>query len=136
MSGRPRGCPGVFGNPPGCPGGLPYVQERSKGYLECMGMVRRPSRMFVSGRLALPDVREWSGVSPRCLWWLGGPHRCTGVVGSLSWLSGSGWEALPDVREWSGISAKGPGVVGRPSRMSGSGQKALSDVREWLGVPP
>ena len=50
MSGRPRGCPGVFGNHPGCPGGLPYVQKWSKGYLECMGMVRRPSPMSSGGR--------------------------------------------------------------------------------------
>ena len=38
--------------------------------------------MSVSGREALPDVREWSGVVER-----------------LSRMSGSGQEAFPDVRE-------------------------------------
>ena len=52
--------------------------------------------MSVSGREALPEVREWSGGLP----------GCPGVVGRPSRMSGSGREsltggreALPDVRE-------------------------------------
>ena len=53
--------------------------------------------MSGSGQEALPNVREWSGVSPR---WLGGPSGCLLVVGRPSRLSISGCEALPDVLEW------------------------------------
>ena len=73
--------------------------------------------MSGSGREVLPDVREWSGVSP----------GCPGVVGSLFWMSGSGretlpevesgWEALPDVRGLLGGHFGCPGVVGSPSRV-------------------
>ena len=45
--------------------------------------------MSVSGREALPDVRVWSGVPPRC------PKE----VGRRSGMSRSGREAFPDVRE-------------------------------------
>ena len=48
--------------------------------------------MFGSGREALPEVREWSGVPP------GYPR----VVGKPSRMSRSGQEVLPDVQEWSG----------------------------------
>ena len=108
-------------------------------------MVERPSRRSMSGREALPEVREWSGGLP------GGP----GVVGWLFRGSDSGGEALPEVREWSGGFPRGPGVVGsgrethpevressrsppggpgvvgRYSRMSESGQEALPVVQEW-----
>ena len=46
--------------------------------------------MSGSGRVALPDVREW----------LGDPAECPGVIERLSLMSGSGLEALPDVQEW------------------------------------
>ena len=65
----------------------------------------------MSGREALPKVREWSGVPP------GG----TGVVGRTSGMSESGREALPEVREalpedqvWS----EGPKKVRELSRVS------------------
>ena len=69
--------------------------------------VRRPSRLFGSGRVALPDIREWSG----------DPAKCPGVVGVLPECS----KELADVREWLGGPLGCPGVVGRPSRMSESG---------------
>ena len=47
--------------------------------------------MSGSGREALPDIWEWSGV----------PLGCPGVVGIPSRMSGCGREALQDVREWS-----------------------------------
>ena len=43
-------------------------------------------------REALQDVREWSGVLP----------RCPGVVGRTFQLFGSGQVAFPDDWEWSG----------------------------------
>ena len=46
--------------------------------------------MTESGREALLEVREWSGVPP------GYP----GVVGRSSRMSESGQEAFPYVREW------------------------------------
>ena len=46
--------------------------------------------MSSSVRLALKDVREWSGV----------PSGCLGVVGRPSRMSVSGREALPDVLKW------------------------------------
>ena len=72
-----------------------------------------PSRMSLSGRLALPDVRqlsggcpagppdvrEWSRDPPGCP---GAPTRCSVVVGWLSQMSRSGQNTLPDVREGSG----------------------------------
>ena len=45
--------------------------------------------MYVSGREALPEVREWSG----------DPFGCPGLLGRPYWMSGSSREALPDVRE-------------------------------------
>ena len=97
--------------------------------------------MSVSGREALPNVREWSGGAPGCpgmverisqmFRWSGRSPECpgvvgvtrefAGVVGKSSRMSRSGWEALPDVRKWSRVSPGCLGVVGRPSRMSGSG---------------
>ena len=59
--------------------------------------------MSGSGRVALPDIRVWSG----------GPPGCPGVVGMLFRVVGM-------------ISR----VAGRPSRMFGSGLKSLSDVQE------
>ena len=53
--------------------------------------------MCVSGREALPDVREWSGGPFGCP---GGSPECPEVVGRPSRISGSGREALPDVWEW------------------------------------
>ena len=47
--------------------------------------------MSGNGRMALPDVREYSG----------GPHGCPEVVERLCRMSGSGQEALSDVLEWS-----------------------------------
>ena len=52
-----------------------------------------------SGQLTLPDVREWSGVSPGCPGVVGGAPGCPGVVGRPSRMSGSGQENLPYVWE-------------------------------------
>ena len=68
--------------------------------------------MSGSGRLALPDVWEWSGVPPGCS---GGPPGFLGVIEMPSQMSGSDWDALPDVRQLSG----GP-----------------LDFREWSGDFP
>ena len=57
--------------------------------------------MSRSGREALPDDREWSGVPPEYL----------GVFGRPSWMTQSGQEALPDVREWSRVPPGYPDVV-------------------------
>ena len=46
--------------------------------------------MSGSGQESLSDVREWSGVPP----------RCPGVVGRPSWMSGGGREVLLDYWEW------------------------------------
>ena len=116
--------------------------------------------MIGSGRVVLPDVREWLGVT---LGSLGGPPDvrellgdspgCPGVVGRLSRMSlrggrpfrmsGSCREALLDVREWSGCPPGCPGVVGRPSRLFGSGWETLlnvgdahRDIWEWSEGPP
>ena len=51
-----------------------------------------PSRWSGSGREALTEVREWSG-----------------VVGRSSRRSGSGREAITEVQEWSGGYRGGPG---------------------------
>ena len=95
-------------------------------------MFRSLYRMSGSGRLALPDVWEWSAVPSGCPEWSGGPSGCPGVVGrpsqmSLSfgrpfWMSGSCQEA-----HWKS---------GRPSRLFGSHWETLPDVQEWLGGPP
>ena len=47
--------------------------------------------MFGSGREALTEVREWSGVT----------FESPGGVGRPSRMFGSGREAFPNVREWS-----------------------------------
>ena len=109
--------------------------------------------MFRSGWDTLPNVREWSGVSPRCL----------AMVWSPSRLSGSGQKALPDDRDWYGgipdvrewlkgypecLGVVGgppryPGVVDRPSRTFrrparrfGNGRETLLDVPiGWVALP-
>ena len=52
------------GGPPRCPScwkALPGVRECSKGPPRRAEVVGRPSRMSGSGRVADPDVQEWSG---------------------------------------------------------------------------
>ena len=81
--------------------------------------------MFGSGRVAFPNVQEWSR----------DPSECSSVVGRPTLMFGSG-----------GRPSGCPGVVGRPSRMSGSarealldvgsGREVLSNVRELLEGPP
>ena len=56
---------------------IPDFREWSRGPLGSLGVVGRPSRMFGSGRDALPnvrgvrealqDVRKWSGDPPECM---------------------------------------------------------------------
>ena len=89
--------------------------------------------MSGSGREALSNVRDWSGVPP----------GCPGVVERPSGMSENGRETLPDIREalsdvlvWSGSSSSCPEVVGMPSLIFGSVRKALPDVREWSRGPP
>ena len=82
-------------------------------------MLGRPSRFFGSHWETIPDVREWSGVTP-------GSSR---VVMRPSRMSVSCREALPDVRESSRVPPGSQGVFGRPTQMSRSGQEALPDVR-------
>ena len=90
-------------------------------------MTERRSRISGSGRVALPDIREWSGDPAKCLGVVGRPSRMSGIrLKSLLevWetLSDvrSGRESLPDVREWSLGPLGGPEVVGRPTLMSGN----------------
>ena len=85
--------------------------------------------MSGSGREALPDIREWSGLSPGCPGVVGIISRMSGSGRGPSWMSGSSQKAFPDVREWSGGPPGCPAVVERPSQMSGSDRKALPDVR-------
>ena len=76
--------------------------------------------MSGNGRVALPDVWEWSGAFPNVRELSEGPR-----------IPGSGGTALPDVREWSGCLPGCPGAFERPhgysgvverlSQMSGSG---------------
>ena len=118
MSGRGReALPDVrerSGGTPGCPGVVGSGREDLRNVRECPGVVRRPSLMFGSGLEALSDV--WSGreALPDVLEW-------SGVVRS-------GREDLPNVREWSGGPPECPGVVRRPSRRSGSVREAIPDV--------
>ena len=58
-----------------------------------------PSRMFGSGRDALPYDWEWPGGLPECPRVVGMPSRMTRRVGSPTQMSGSGQEALLDVSE-------------------------------------
>ena len=74
--------------------------------------------MSGSGRLALPDVQEWSAV----------PSECPAVNGRPSRMSGNGREALSNVREW-WESLTDIRVFWRPSRMYGSGRDAFTNVR-------
>ena len=67
--GRAR-CPRWSGGPPGCPGVVrrlsrmsgsgretfPDYREWSEGPTECLGVVGRPSQMYGSDQIALPDV--------------------------------------------------------------------------------
>ena len=55
--------------------------------------------MSISGREALPDVRERSGSPPGCPGVIGSPLGRPLVVGMPSRMSGSSRAALPDVRE-------------------------------------
>ena len=64
-----------------------------------------------SGRLALPDVREWSG----------GPSGCPGVVERVPRMPGSCQEVFPEVQEWLEDLLRCSGVVRRSSRMSRCG---------------
>ena len=50
--------------------------------------------MSRSGRVALPDVQEWSGGPLISRKWSGGTSGCPGVDGSTSKFSGSGREAF------------------------------------------
>ena len=77
--------------------------------------------IFRSGRLALPDVREWSGDPPGCLGVVGGPPGCLGVVWRHSRMF---------LR--SGRSFQMSGSYCKASRMSGSGRETILDVRESL----
>ena len=72
-------------------------------------MFGRPSRLSGSGREALSDVWELSGI----------PYGLQGVVERLSRMSGSGREALLDVRQLQGGPPVCPGVVGSPFRKLG-----------------
>ena len=81
----------------------------------CPGVIGKPSRISGSGREALPDDREWSGVYPDVREWS---------------------EANKNVREWSGGPSESPRVVLRPSWMAVTCQEALPNVRVWSGGPP
>ena len=56
--------------------------------------------MSGTGRLALPDVREWSGVPSGCPGVVGCPPGCPEVVKMPSRMFGSGRETLPNFAEW------------------------------------
>ena len=119
MSGSVKGPPECLGGPAGC----------SVGPFGCPGLFERPSRMSgrpyqmsESGREALSDVWEWSGISPRCPGGVGTPFR----------MSGSCREPLKDVRQWSGHPSKCPGVIGRPSRTAERAFRPLPDIRACL----
>ena len=58
-SGGLPGCPGVVGRPS-------RMFERGLEALPNVWGDQGPSRMSRSGRKFLPNVREWSGVSPGC----------------------------------------------------------------------
>ena len=126
---------------PDVQGYLPDIREWSEDNQGLAGVVGRPSWMYGSSRLALPDVRGNPVHVVRRLpivreaiadvrKWSGGPSGCPAVVGSLYRMSvrpsrifESGQETLPDVR----------GLVGSPTRMSGCAWKTLPDYWEWSG---
>ena len=56
----------LSGGLPGCPGGV-------KSPSRCLGVVGKPYGISESGRVALPDVREWSRGPPNVWECLGGP---------------------------------------------------------------
>ena len=87
-----------------------------------MGVVRKPSQQFGSGREAIPDVREWSGGPPEI-------RECLPITPGSP-------EAIPVAREWSRVPPGCPEEVARPSRMFRSGRDAIPDVRELLVDPP
>ena len=77
-----------------CQVSLPVVRELSVGLPGTLGgqpgasrMVMTPSWLSGNGRVALPDVREWSGDPAECPGVVRGPPGCPG--------------GLADVREWS-----------------------------------
>ena len=78
--------------------------------------------MSGSGRLALPDVRKWSGVPPGCS---GASPGCLGVVGWPSRLFGRCRESLPNVREW-----------WEPLPVVREWWEAFPDVQKWSGCLP
>ena len=57
--------------------------------------------MYGSGREALTNVREWSGVYPKCPGVVGKPSQLSVSGGHPSRMSESGREAFLNVREWS-----------------------------------
>ena len=73
---------------PECQGVVWRPFRMSGGLCQLSGSGERPFRMSGSGRGALLDVQEWTGVSP----------GCPVVVRRPSRMSGSGLEALLDVR--------------------------------------
>ena len=77
---------------------LPDVREWSGGPPGCLGVVRMPSQMSKSGRVALSVVQE---ALLDVTEWLRGPPGCQRVIGRPAQMSGSDREALPDVHEWS-----------------------------------
>ena len=103
-------------------------------------------RMSRSGRMATPNVREWSGGPPGCLgvvwrssrmpsrgrealtdiweWYVREALPDVRKSRKTPWMSESGLETLPYVREWSGDPPVCPGEVGRPSWISGTGGEA------------
>ena len=69
LSGDTPGSLEVVGVSPGCSG---VVWRPSR----CPGVVERLSRMSLSGRETLLDVREWSEDSPKCPEWSADPPEC------------------------------------------------------------
>ena len=88
-------------------------------------MIGSPSRRSRSDWKALPEIREWSEVSPGGPGVVGRPSRRSESIQKPFWRSGSSREvlpevrdyseSLPEVREWSVSNPGGLGVVGRPS---------------------
>ena len=76
--------------------------------------------MSGSGRVALPDVREWSKGYPKCPEVVRRPYQ----------MSRSGREALPVCLGVVGRPSQLSGKIGRSARRSGNGQDTLWDVPE------